>query len=164
MLGRTNPAFLASHLSIFNSLAYRPNTALGLAFTAPLSEGSSTMKHLVVATLVVFASAAWSHKVTTDFPAGATPLTQGEIKSAIEGKEFTAQPQHGPSWRLAYREDGTFTVSAGDFADEGKWSAGESAVCTEGKKLKYLCNTVWAKDGKLFLQRKDREVMQLIPK
>ncbi len=122
------------------------------------------MKLLVVASLLVFSSAAWSHKVTTVFPSGAVPLTQGELTSALEGREFTAQPQHGPSWRLAYRKDGTFTVSAGDFSDKGKWSAGESAVCTEGEKLKYLCNTVRAKDGKLFLQRKDREVMQLIPK
>ena len=122
------------------------------------------MKLLVVATLVAFAGSAWSHKVTTVFPSGATPLTQGELRSAIEGREFTAQPQHGPSWRLAYRKDGTFTVSAGDFTHEGKWSAGESAVCTEGEKLKYLCNSVRAKDGKLFFLRQDREVMQLVPK
>jgi hypothetical protein len=122
------------------------------------------MKLLVVASLLVYSSAAWSHKVTTVFPSGAVPLAQGELTSALEGREFTAQPQHGPSWRLAYRKDGTFTVSAGDFSDKDKWSAGESAVCTEGEKLKYLCNAVRAKDGKLFIQRKDREVMQLIPK
>lgn len=121
------------------------------------------MKFLVVATLLVFASAAWSHKVPTAFPSGAAPLPQAELTSALEGREFAAQPQHGPSWRLAYRKDGTFTVSAGDFSDKGKWSAGESGVCTEGEKLKYLCNTFRAKDGKMFLQRKDREVMQLIP-
>ncbi len=121
------------------------------------------MRVLLAVILFTFASVAWSHKVTTVFPSGAAPLTQDMLRSAIEGKEFRAQPQHGPSWSLSYRKDGTFTVSAGDFSDEGKWSAGDSAVCTEGKKLKYLCNTVRAKDGKLFLQRKDKEVMQLIP-
>ena len=122
------------------------------------------MKLLVAASLLVLSSAAWSHKVTTAFPSGAAPLTQAELTSGLAGKEFTAQPQHGPSWFLAYRKDGTFTVSAGDFSDRGKWSVGESAICTEGEKLKYLCNTVRAKDGKLFFQRKDREVMQLVPK
>ncbi len=120
------------------------------------------MRFLVFSTLVAFASLAWSHKVTTAFPSGAAPLTQVELRSALEGREFMAQPRHGPSWRLAYCKDGTFTVSAGEFSDEGKWTAGESAVCTEGEKLKYLCNAVRVKDGKLYFQRKDREVMQLL--
>jgi len=122
------------------------------------------MKVLLTVTLAAFTSAAAAHKVTTVFPSGATPLTPDALKSAIEGKEFTAQPADGPRWSLAYRRGGKFTINADDFSDEGKWSAGESAVCTEGKKLKYLCNALRAKDGMLFIQRKDGEVMHLIPK
>jgi hypothetical protein len=122
------------------------------------------MKPLLAIALAAFMSAALAHKVTTAFPSGSQALSADALKSAIEGKEFTAQPVEGPRWSLAYRKGGEFTVNAGNFTDEGKWSAGDSAVCTEGKKLKYLCNALRTKDGKLFLQRKDGEVMQLIPK
>jgi hypothetical protein len=122
------------------------------------------MKALLAVTLAAFMSATSAHKVTTVFPSGAAPLSPDALKSAIEGREFTAQPVEGPRWNLAYRKGGEFAVNAGNFTDEGKWSAGDSSVCTEGKKLKYLCNALRTKDGKLFLQRKDGEVMQLIPK
>lgn len=121
------------------------------------------MKVLLAVILVAFTSAAWAHKVTTVFSSGAAPLAPDALKLALEGKAFTAQPAQGPRWHLGYRQDGAFTVIAGDFADEGRWTVGDSAVCTEGKKLKYLCNALRAKGGLLFLQRKDGEVMQLVP-
>lgn len=121
------------------------------------------MKPLLAVTLVTFMSAASAHKVTTAFPSGATPLSADALRSAIEGRDFTAQPVEGPRWSLAYRKGGEFAVNAGNFTDQGKWSAGDSSVCTEGKKLKHLCNALRTKDGKLFLQRKDGEVMQLVP-
>ena len=122
------------------------------------------MKFLLAATLVVLTSSALAHKVTTEFPNGATPLTADALKSAIEGREYIAQPAEGPRWYLTYGKTGDFAVRAGDFTDEGRWTTGESAVCTEGKKLKRLCNDLRIKEGKLFIQRKGGEVMQLVPK
>jgi len=122
------------------------------------------MKLPLAFTLTLLTSLASAHKVTTTFPDGATPLTADALKSAIENREFTAKPAEGPPWHLKYHKSGDFAVRAGSFADEGKWSTNESSVCTEGKKLKYLCNDFRLKDGKLFIQRKGGEVMQLIPK
>ena len=122
------------------------------------------MKLLLAVALVSLTSLASAHKVTTTFPDGATSLTAQELKSAIANREFTARPADGPLWHLKYRESGDFTVRAGSFSDEGKWSAKESSICTEGKKLQYLCNDFRLKDGTLFIQRKGGEVMQLIPK
>lgn len=114
--------------------------------------------------LALLAGSAWAHPVTTAFPAGATAMSAGELKSAVEGREFTAQPAEGPRWLLAYRPGGEFWVRAGRFADEGTWHTADGAVCTQGKKLKELCNAVRQKDGKLYLQRKGGEVMQLVPR
>ena len=121
------------------------------------------MKTLLAATLAALASMAWAHDVTTEFPHGARSLSAEALRSALENREFTAKPAEGPTWRLKYDQNGDFSVRAGSFVDEGKWHTNESAVCTEGKTLKPLCNGVRVKDGKLFLQRKGGEVMQLIP-
>ncbi len=122
------------------------------------------MKLLLALTLATLAGLASAHQVTTVFPPGSTPLSPDAAKSAIEGREFTAQPVEGPRWHLRYGKGGAFAVRAGSFEDEGTWSTAESAVCTEGRKLKPLCNELRLKDGKLFLQRKGGEVMQLVPK
>ncbi len=122
------------------------------------------MKLVLAIFLVAFSGLAAAHKVPTSFPSGATPLSAEALSSAIEGREFTAKPTEGPSWHLKYQQGGGFEVRAGEFSDEGTWSTNQSSVCTEGKKLKRLCNEIRTKDGKLFLQRKGGEVMQLLPR
>ena len=97
----------------------------------------------------------------TAFPEGAAPLSADAFRSAIEGREFTTQPAEGPRWRLAHHKGGDFTVRAANFSDEGTWSIVDSAVCTEGKKLKYLCNDFQHMNGDLFIQREGCEVMRL---
>lgn len=121
------------------------------------------MKPLIAVALALLSSAGSAHKVVTTFPDGASPLSSDALRLAIENREFTARPAASPAWHLRYQKNGEFAVKAGDFTDEGQWKTNEGSVCTEGKRLKYLCNGVRIKDGKLYFQRKDGEVMQLIP-
>lgn len=58
-------------------------------------------------------------------------------------------------------DGGVVCVHLGSFSDTGKWHAEGSAVCSEGRQIKFFCNEVRTKDGVLHLKRESGEVLKL---
>lgn len=120
-------------------------------------------KHLwAIAAATAFASIG-THAQVTAFPEGAALLAPQALHAAISGKDFAVSPAQGPAWRLRFKADGSFYLSAGNYSDSGQWSIKESTMCQQTLKITG-CNEVRQKDGVLYMQRGSGEVVSLQPK
>ena len=97
-----------------------------------------------------------------DFPEGNAPLTPESLTNAVSGKVFSVKPAQGSTWRWQFNGNGYFYINIGNFSDSGKWSTKDSALCTEGSKIKFSCNEVRAAGGELYLKRDSGEVVKLV--
>ena len=111
--------------------------------------------------LVLASSVAFAQSIPTDFPEGATTFGTDALKSAVSGKVFTVKAAKGPNWRWQFNPDGFFYINVGSFSDSGKWSTKESALCSEGRQIKYSCNEVRAHGADLYLKRDSGEVVRM---
>ena len=97
-----------------------------------------------------------------EFPEGSAPLTQESLSTTVAGKVFSVKTAQGPAWRWQFKTDGYFFINIGSFSDSGKWTTKESALCTEGSKIKYSCNEVRNLGGDLMLKRDNGEIVKLV--
>lgn len=97
-----------------------------------------------------------------DFPAGSAPLAPENLESTLSGKVFSVKPASGDVWRWQFNANGYHYINIGSFSDSGKWSTKESALCTEGRQIKFSCNEVRAVAGELYLKRDSGEVVKLV--
>ena len=111
--------------------------------------------------LICAAPGAGAQSAPTEFPEGATTLTPEALKEALAGKVFTVAPASGSPWRWQFNGNGYFYINIGSFSDSGKWQVKDSAVCTEGRQIKYSCNEMRSADGVLHMKRDSGEVVKL---
>lgn len=111
---------------------------------------------------ILFAtSAALAQAPSAEFPDGASALSPERLQESIAGKVFSVKPASGPDWRWQFKPDGYFFINVGTFADSGKWSVKESALCTEGSRIKFSCNEVRLVGAELHLKRDSGEIVRL---
>ncbi|MEN9539723.1 MAG: hypothetical protein RLZZ126_1958 [Pseudomonadota bacterium] len=97
------------------------------------------------------------------FPEGGAPLAPDALSGSVSGKVFAVKPAQGSVWRWQFDANGYFFINIGNFKDSGKWSAKDSALCTEGRQIKFSCNEVRMAGGSLYLKRDSGEVVKLEP-
>jgi hypothetical protein len=98
-----------------------------------------------------------------EFPEGSAALSPESLSSAISGKVFSVKTAQGSTWRWQFKTDGYFFINIGSFSDSGKWATKDSALCTEGRQIKYSCNEVRTAGQELLLKRDNGEIVKLVP-
>ena len=121
------------------------------------------MNGLVLSLLAVATSQAIAQPAPTTFPAEAVSLSPAVLQETLAGKTYTVKMADGKDWRWQFNSNGYFFFNSGGFSDTGKWSTKESALCSEGKKIKASCNEVRQQGSDLFLKRDNGDVVTMTP-
>ena len=119
------------------------------------------MNRLVAVLTVAAASQAFSQSAPTTFPTESVPLVPAALQEAIAGKTYTVKLVDGTSWRWQFNSNGYFYFNSGNFSDTGKWNIKESALCSEGKKIKASCNEIQQQGANLFLKRDNGDIVMM---
>jgi hypothetical protein len=117
------------------------------------------MKFAALALLAVLPT--WAHATPTEFPEGAMPVEESQLKELLSGKVFTVNVASGPAWRWQFNGNGYVFINIGSFSDGGQWRTQGSTLCTEGRKIKASCNEMRAVGNELYLKRDNGEVVRL---
>jgi len=121
------------------------------------------MSRLVALLAVAVTSQAIAQPAPTAFPAESVGLAPAVLQETLAGKTYTVKLVDGTSWRWQFNSNGYFFFNSGNFSDTGKWSIKESALCSEGKKIKASCNEVRQQGADLFLKRDNGDIVMMTP-
>ena len=121
------------------------------------------MNRLVALLIIAIASPAFSQSAPTTFPVESAPLAPAALQETLAGKTYTVKLVDGTSWRWQFNSNGYFFFNSGNFSDTGKWNIKESALCSEGKKIKASCNEIQQQGANLFLKRDNGDVVTMTP-
>ena len=111
--------------------------------------------------LCLVSTLACAQSVPTEFPEQAVAVTPPTLTAALADKVYSVKTAKGAVWRWQFKADGYFFINVGSFSDSGKWSAKDSALCTEAKQIKAGCNEVRADGQDLYLKRDNGEVIKM---
>ena len=120
------------------------------------------MKNAIGLTLLVVAVAALAQTSPTEFPTDATPVAESALQESVSGKVYAVKLPDGVSWRMEFKPDGVYQFSSSrGLSEVGKWSAQESKLCTEGKKIGASCNDIRKQGDALLLKRDNGQIVTM---
>ena len=88
-------------------------------------------------------------------------LTPEEVRTTISNKKLFGRGSNGALVDVAFREDGSATVSAGSLNDSGTWRITETGYCATWKVIrqgKEGCFTLVRRGGTLYVLNADGSV------
>ena len=119
------------------------------------------MKALVFVALFLSAQT-YAQTAPREFPADAAALSEAATQEGFSGKTYNVKLTNGSTWKWQFKADGYFYFNTSDgFSDTGKWSAKESKLCTEGRKMSASCNDIRRQGATLHYKRDNGDIVPM---
>ena len=99
----------------------------------------------------------------TEYPPGATELSNEELTKLLDGRVYRLKPVKGPEIRIEYRGEMAY-MTIGNTNETGKWRVERSAICIEWTNLRPACTEVRMVGNVLYSKRPNSgEVLPVVP-